>query len=368
MPEIPLIDASTLAEWLKTGKEVTVLDIRPNDEREEWKIPGSIYLDAYKRLNEGDFSVMDEVSIPKNVPVVAVCAAGRTSQIAARELRKREIDAYSLKQGMKGWSLAWNQAVIFFDNYQVIQLRRTGKGCLSYIIASDSKAIAIDASLPIEVYENILRDKNWQLEAVMETHVHADHLSRSKQLADHLAVPLKLPALNKVSFDHYKIEDGQTIKLQSVSIKVIATPGHTLESVCFLVNNEILFTGDTIFTNAVGRPDLKADEDQSRNRAGLLFDSLQKLMKLKDTIIVLPAHTSSPIAFDEKPVKATLSDIKNTVSILHLSKEKFVETILARLPATPPNYLTIVERNLSGNISDINPIDLEAGANRCAVP
>jgi len=187
-------------------------------------------------------------------------------------------------------------------------------------------------------------------------------------LADHLGVPLKLPVLNKVSFDHYKIEDGQTIKLQSVSIKVIATPGHTVESICFLINNEILFTGDTIFTNAVGRPDLKADEDESRNRAGLLFDSLQKLMKLKDTIIVLPAHTSSPIAFDEKPVKATLSDIKNIVSILHLPKEKFVETILARLPATPPNYLTIVERNLSGNISDINPIDLEAGANRCAVP
>jgi hypothetical protein len=91
-------------------------------------------------------------------------------------------------------------------------------------------------------------------------------------------------------------------------------------------------------------------------------------MKMNDTIIVLPAHAGSPIAFDQKPVDATLGEIKNTVSVLQLSKEDFIKTILARLPDTPNNYLAIVERNLSGNISDINPIDLEAGANRCAVP
>src|SRR6476660_6252643 len=143
---------------------------------------------------------MDEVSLPKNVPVVAVCAAGRTSKIAARELRKKGIEAYSLERGMKGWSLAWNKAVIFFENYQIVQLRRTGKGCLSYIIASDGEAIAIDASLPIEVYENVLRSNKWYLKSVIETHIHADHLSRSKQLADHIRVPLQLPVPNKVTF------------------------------------------------------------------------------------------------------------------------------------------------------------------------
>jgi len=368
MQETPIIDVTTLEDWLQTGKEVTVLDIRSRDQREDWQIPGSIYLDAYKRLHDGDFSVMDEVSLPKNVPVVAVCTAGKTSQIAARELRKKGIEAYSLEKGMKGWSLAWNKAVMFFDNFQIIQLRRTGKGCLSYIIASNKEAIAIDASLPIEVYENTLRGNNWQLKYVMETHIHADHLSRSKQLADQYKVPLSLPVPNKVSFNHSKIEHDQIIKLGNISIKVIATPGHTLESVCFLVNDEVLFTGDTLFTNAVGRPDLKAAEEESKYRTGLLFDSLQKLMKLDDTIIVLPAHTGSPVAFDEKPIEAALSDIKNTVSILHLSKEEFIKTILSRLPETPNNYLTIVERNLSGNMSDINAIDLEAGANRCAIP
>jgi glyoxylase-like metal-dependent hydrolase (beta-lactamase superfamily II)/rhodanese-related sulfurtransferase len=368
MQDAPIIDVNTLDEWLTTGKEVTVLDIRPKDQREEWQIPGSLYADAYKRLRQGDYSVMDEVSLPENVPVVAVCAAGNTSKIAARELRKKGIEAYSLEQGMKGWSLAWNKATISFESYQIVQLRRTGKGCLSYIIASNGEAIAIDASLPIEVYENILRKNNWKLKSVMETHIHADHLSRSKQLSDYYKVPLLLPAPNKVTFSHGKIEHDQLIRLGNISVEAIATPGHTLESVCFLVNDEVLFTGDTLFTNAVGRPDLKASEEETKNRTGLLFDSLHKLMKLNDTIIVLPAHTGSPIAFDEKPVEATLSEIKNKIPLLQLSKEEFVKTILSRLPDTPNNYLAIVERNLSGDMSDIDPIDLEAGANRCAVP
>jgi glyoxylase-like metal-dependent hydrolase (beta-lactamase superfamily II)/rhodanese-related sulfurtransferase len=368
MQETPTIDVSTLEDWLERGKEVTVLDIRQKDQREEWQIPGSIYADAYTRLRQGDYSVMDEISLPENVPVVAVCAAGNTSKIAARELRKKGLEAYSLEQGMKGWSLAWNQATISFESYQIVQLRRTGKGCLSYIIASNSEAIAIDASLPIEVYENILRKNKWKLKSVLETHIHADHLSRSKQLSDHSGVPLQLPVPNKVAFDYDKIEHDQIINIGNIGMKVIATPGHTLESVCFLVNNEILFTGDTVFTNAVGRPDLKASDEETRKRAGLLFDSLHKLMGLNDTTIVLPAHASEPIAFDKKPVKATVSEIKNKISVLQLAKDEFVKTILSKLPDTPNNYLAIVERNLSGNMSDINPIDLEAGANRCAVP
>ncbi|HWI94167.1 MAG TPA: rhodanese-like domain-containing protein [Flavisolibacter sp.] len=139
MPETSIIDTNTLSRWLESGKQVTVLDIRPKDQREEWKIPGSIYVDAYQRLKEGDASVLDEAPIPQNTPVVAVCAEGKTSQIAADELRKKGIEAYSLKNGMKGWSLAWNKAIVNFEGYQIIQLRRTGKGCLSNVILLKAK-------------------------------------------------------------------------------------------------------------------------------------------------------------------------------------------------------------------------------------
>jgi len=88
------VNADTLRKWLEEDKPVFVLDVRLKEQREEWQIPGSVYLDAYKRLNAGDNSVLDEVSIPENTPVVTVCAAGRTSQIAATEFRKKGIEAY----------------------------------------------------------------------------------------------------------------------------------------------------------------------------------------------------------------------------------------------------------------------------------
>ena len=367
MPEIQLIDTKTLSEWLETGKEISILDVRPISERSEWFIPQSIYTDAYSKLKLKDKSALKGIHLDKRTPVVTVCAGGKTSLIAAKFLKEDGYEAYSLADGMKGWSLAWNKAILSFENYQIIQLRRTGKGCLSYIIVSGKDTIIIDASLPSEVYEHIIKLNNWQVKAVMETHIHADHLSRSKQLADKFGVSLLLPIPNKVSFPYEKLEDGQTIHLGSIAIKVIATPGHTLESVCFLINDNILLTGDTVFTNAVGRPDLKADEEEAKKRAGLLYDSLQKIMQLDEAIIALPAHTNSPVDFDGKPVEASLSEIKKNVAVLQLSKIDFVKTILDKLPPAPPNHLAIIQRNLSGNISDVNPMELEAGPNRCTV-
>jgi glyoxylase-like metal-dependent hydrolase (beta-lactamase superfamily II) len=367
MESIKQVEATALRTWLENNEPVFVLDVRPISQREEWQIPGSHYLDAYTRLNEGDLSVLDEIQIPKNSKVVTVCAAGRISQIASEGLREKGINAFSLKDGMKAWSLAWNKAALDFKNYNIVQLRRTGKGCLSYIISSNSNAIIVDASLPIEVYETVLEQNHWSLIAVLETHIHADHLSRSKQVAEKFRVPLHLPNPNKASFNYEKLSEGQLIDLDQIVIKVVATPGHTLESVSFLINDEVLLSGDTIFTDAVGRPDLKASEEEAKRRTELLYDSLQKLMLLNENIVVLPAHTSKPIDFDNKPIRAALSEIKKNVPLLHLKKKEFVKTIIDKLPPAPSNYLAIVEKNLSGNFDDVNPIDLEAGANRCAI-
>ena len=367
MPDLSSIDADTLAGWLESGKDVSILDVRPISERSEWFIPQSLYTDAYSKLKLKDRTALKGVHLEKSTPVITVCAAGNTSRIAAEMLRSEGYDAYSLADGMKGWSLAWNRADLDFHDYTIIQLRRTGKGCLSYIIVSGKDAIVVDASLSTEVYERILQENNWKLKAIMETHIHADHLSRSKQLADHLVAPLRLPVPNKVSFIYDRMEDGQIVHLGKISINVFATPGHTVESVCFLVNDEVLLTGDTVFTNAVGRPDLKASKEETEKRAGLLYDSLQMIMQLNENIIVLPAHTNAPVDFDRKPIAATVGEIKKTVQILQLSKSDFIKAILDKLPPAPANHLAIVERNLSGDISDVNPIDIEVGANRCAV-
>lgn len=113
------VNSDELRAMLENQERVVVLDVRPKEQREEWQIPGSIYVDAYKRLNANDPSVLDDVEIPENTKVITVCAAGRTSQIAANELRKKGIEAYSLEGGMKSWSKSWNTAQVQFDNFEV---------------------------------------------------------------------------------------------------------------------------------------------------------------------------------------------------------------------------------------------------------
>jgi glyoxylase-like metal-dependent hydrolase (beta-lactamase superfamily II) len=298
---------------------------------------------------------------------VTVCAAGKISQIAAEQLRKAGFEAYSLENGMKGWSLAWNRATVTFDNFQIIQLRRTGKGCLSYIVVSDGKALVIDASLPIQVYQDIMAENEWQLEVVIDTHIHADHLSRSRDLANGSGATLYLPAHSTVQFPFEPVEDGNVIQLGSVTLRVIGTPGHTLENAAFLLDNKVLFSGDTLFTNSIGRPDLKADEAQTKHKTELLYDSLQKLLQLDDAILVLPGHTSSPVNFNNIVVGAKLGSIKKQLSLLQLPKDAFVNIVTAKTPPTPLNYLAIVEHNKTGSINEAQAIELEAGANRCAI-
>jgi len=361
------IDTVTLCSWLASGKKVSILDIRPLHERNEWYIPGSIHIDAYDKLKTTDASALEGVHFDKAIPVVTVCAGGKTSVIAAQLLAEKGFDAYSLSQGMKGWSLAWNLAYQQFDGFEVWQVRRTGKGCLSYIIASNKEAIIIDASLPLEVYAQLINQNNFSVKHVIETHIHADHLSRSKEVAEYFHAPLHLPVPNKVQFEYNPIKPDTIFSIGSVTLQSISTPGHTLESCSFYIPNKILITGDTLFTNGVGRPDLKSGPEESREKAHLLFQSLNKLLSLPDNVIVLPAHTGTPPEFDNVLVKTTIGEAKKNIAMLQNSEKEFINSLLQKIPPTPPNFLSIVEKNIAGNYEDINPIDLEAGANRCAV-
>ncbi len=155
--------------------------------------------------------------------------------------------------------------------------------------------------------------------------------------------------------------------MKEKTIKAIHTPGHTLESMCYLVNNEALITGDTLFLTAVGRPDLEADADNASRRAHLLHGSLQKLLGLPPQTIVLPGHTSRPVAFDEAPLAAPLAQVQQETAVLALPETDFVNTLLRNLPETPPNHHRIVALNEAGELPEDDVTDLEAGANRCAV-
>ena len=249
----------------------------------------------------------------------------------------------------------------------VIQVRRTGKGCLSYLIGTDDEAVVIDAALPPKVYQSLAAERGWIITHVLDTHVHADHLSRSRLLAEATGATLHLPQQKRVSYPFTPVRDGTTNGVGSSRIVALRTPGHTLESTSYLLDGNALFTGDTLFLAGVGRPDLDASAEEARERARLLYASLQRLTALPPETLILPGHTSEPAPFDERPIAATLAEVINRVTMLGLSEEAFLDAILARIPPTPPNHARIVALNEAGEMPDGDPTDLEAGANRCAV-
>jgi rhodanese-related sulfurtransferase len=128
------IDAIVLRDMLERGERVTIVDVRKGEDHAEWSIPDSVHVDAYDALNAGDERAMEGLELPEGVPVVTVCGRGRSSALAAEQLRRQGHEAFSLEGGMKAWSLAWNAAEVPLPEQppgtraEVMQVRRTGKG------------------------------------------------------------------------------------------------------------------------------------------------------------------------------------------------------------------------------------------------
>ena len=365
----PVIDRETLRDWLEKGRSVLLLDVRPAVERAEWAIPGSRHVDVYDRLKAGDATALNNVDLPTDTPVVTICGAGRMSLVAAEQLRAHGVAALSLEGGMRAWSLAWNTAEVRIPGSaaRLIQIRRTGKGCLSYLVGSEGTAAVIDPSLDPEVYLRMAAQSGWRIGFVLETHLHADHLSRARALADQSGAALMLPTGHRLAAPFTPLHDGETLTVGSSRLAVLHTPGHTPESASYLLDDRALFSGDTLFLTAVGRPDLHADTAGARAKALALHRSLQRLLELPPETLVLPGHTSAPIAFDQQPIAATLAEVRRATPLLGADADDFVVALLGRIPPTPPNHAQIIARNEQGAPLPADPTELEAGANRCAI-
>jgi glyoxylase-like metal-dependent hydrolase (beta-lactamase superfamily II) len=359
------ISVGELQELLAAGGPVIIVDVRPSSDV-DWEIPGSIHIDAYADLQSGRLGPLTELNLSPG-PVVTICGVGRTAAIATDLLRANGVEALTLDGGMRAWSLAWNTAQTTISGCEIVQVRRTGKGCLSYIVESESEAVVIDASIDPDVYIRILRERGWRLVAVADTHIHADHLSRSKLLALLEDAALLLPAQDRTQYPFRPIADGDRIAFGSAALVAMNTPGHTDESTTYLLDNTSALTGDTLFLNSVGRPDLEGGTRQElASRARLLHMSVRRLLELPEAAQVLPGHVSKPIPFDGRLVVATVGEIRETVALAGLDSQAFVDAVLARIPPDPPNHSRIVEFNERGELPG-DPSELEAGANRCAI-
>src|SRR2546425_11319864 len=172
----PTISTEGLRELLEQGAPVTVLDVRPAAERAEWAIPGSVHADAYEALRRRDPTALGDFHPTNGGRVVTVCAAGKTSLLAAERLRARGLNAVSLEGGMRAWSLVWNTAEVPCpgSTARILQLRRTGQGCLSYLIGSNGAAVVIVPSPEAQIHHRVAHQDGWRIRPVLEKHVHAD--------------------------------------------------------------------------------------------------------------------------------------------------------------------------------------------------
>ncbi|MBL7730619.1 MAG: MBL fold metallo-hydrolase [Chitinophagaceae bacterium] len=248
-------------------------------------------------------------------------------------------------------------------------------GCLAqgaYYIESDGEAVVIDPLREVQPYIDKAERNNATIKYVLETHFHADFVSGHLDLAQKTGAAIVYGPNAQPAFDFYSAKDGEELKLGKATIKVLHTPGHTMESTCYLLRDENgkdvgLFSGDTLFIGDVGRPDLaqkvKAELTQDM-LAGHLFDSLRnKIMPLADDIIVYPAHGAGSACGKNmsKETTDTLGNQKKTNYALraNMTKEEFIKEVTTGLVA-PPAYFPL---NVMLNIEGYESIDkvLERG-------
>jgi glyoxylase-like metal-dependent hydrolase (beta-lactamase superfamily II)/rhodanese-related sulfurtransferase len=257
-----------------------------------------------------------------------------------------------------------------------MKLEQIYTGCLAqgaYYVESKGEAIVIDPLREVVPYIEKAQKDGAKIKYVFETHFHADFVSGHVDLAKKTGAKIVYgPTTAKTGFEIYIAKDGEVFDVGDLKIKVIHTPGHTMESSCFLLIDEdgkerALFTGDTLFIGDVGRPDLAQHlvSDLTQEKlAGLLFDSLQhKIMPLNDDIIIYPAHGAGSACGKNmsKETFDTLGNQKKTNYALRagLTKDVFIEEVLHGL-TPPPGYFP---KNVIMNIQGYDSIDsvLEKG-------
>ncbi|HRH48743.1 MAG TPA: rhodanese-like domain-containing protein [Panacibacter sp.] len=254
-------------------------------------------------------------------------------------------------------------------------------GCLSeaaYFIESNGEAAVIDPLRDIEAYLQLAAERKATIKYIFETHFHADFVSGHIDLASATGAPIIYGPDTKANFPVHVSKDGEQFKLGDITIEVLHTPGHTLESTCYLLKDEkgkdhAVFTGDTLFVGDVGRPDLSQQGEvlTMQDLAGMLYESLrQKIVPLADDVIVYPAHgAGSSCGKNLGPnTYSTIGDEKETnYALLAKSKEEFIKAVTDGL-ATPPLYFPInAEINKTGYESldavlekGLHALDIEA--------
>ncbi|WP_224270369.1 MBL fold metallo-hydrolase [Haloprofundus salinisoli] len=377
------ITARELAEKQDHGEEYLLVDTRPEDSYVAWHVEGA------ENLPFGPAETLDE-EVERTIddwadgrPIVTICGKGATSTTLASELDASGYDEVSVvKGGMRDWNALYERAPVETGNDDpvVVQFQRRAKGCLSYLVGSRSagEAVVVDATQHTDQYVVTAAELDLEITHVLDTHVHADHISGGRALAEALDVPYHLgeqAAERDLDFEFDLLADGESISLGDLDVTALHAPGHTSEMVVYRVGDEAVLTGDALFLDSLGRTELEFGDDDATKGAEMAYDTLHEtLLSLSDEITVLPGHVTvtNDGRFEHgspgEPVEASLSDVRESLSLVGLGRDEFVERMVENTPEKPDNYGTIIglNRGVESVGSDREAEMLETGANNCA--
>ncbi len=233
-------------------------------------------------------------------------------------------------------------------------------GCLSeaaYFVESNGEAIIVDPLRDTDEYLQLAKEHNAKIKYIFETHLHADFISGHLDLSKQTGAPIVYGPGAETNFPSHLAKDGEIFDVGNITIEVIHTPGHTLESACYLLRDEnkkpyCLFTGDTLFVGDVGRPDLSSGDMTSSELASIMYDTIQnKLMPLADDIIVYPAHgpgTSCGKNLGPETMSTIGEQKKNNYAMQPQSREEFIKAVVTGLEDAPPYFSINARINKEG--------------------
>ncbi|MFC6768460.1 MBL fold metallo-hydrolase [Natrinema soli] len=395
---VTTISPERLAELQDENADFALVDTRPEDSYESWHIAGALHF-PFGPEEELDGRLEDLQAVVGDADrVITVCAKGLSSGNLATRLESAtdEYDVAAVDGGMKGWSGVYDRVEMDVDDgLTIVQIQRRAKGCLGYVVgcAETGEALVVDPTADTDEYAVAAEEAGLTVIGVIDTHVHADHISGGRDLADDLEVPYYLgerASERDVEREYTPLERNEVLAVGEREIKAVSAPGHTSEMINLLVDDDALLTADTLHVDSTGRTELEfgesealrdsedasgeaASEDEGERGARLLYETLHRtILAEPESLVVLPGHVTVTAdgEFEHgapgEPIRTTIRAARTGIDLLDLEEDAFIER-MADAGEKPSNYEEIIEYNRGA--ADMSPeerVELELGPNNCS--